>query len=270
MMVGRDVVLKMVREGGRQQPGPVMAELRGVQVHGDRGNLAVKGVDLALHAGEIVGVAGVDGNGQSELAETLAGLRHPSAGQMLIRGRDASTRDPLALAGCGVNYVPADRHTRGSAGALSLAHNAVLKNHHLRPYSRWGILNHARIHDFAQELVEKYDVRCTSVEAPAETLSGGNLQKLILGRETASRPDLLIVEHPTRGLDVSATEYVRRLLLSQADAGTAVLLISADLEELLALSDRIVVMYGGQLIYETPRDAADLNKLGLAMAGSRQ
>jgi len=270
MMVGRDVVLTVARTGERQAPGPVLAELRGLQVHGDRGNLAVKGVDLALRAGEIVGMAGVDGNGQPELAEALAGLRHPSAGQLLIRSEDVSQHDPQQLAGCGVHYVPADRNARGAVPSLSVAANAVLKNHRTPPYSRWGILNHAAIHGFAQQLVESYDVRCPSVEVRAGSLSGGNLQKLILGRETTCRPDILIVEHPTRGLDVSATEYVRKLLLSQADAGTAVLLISADLEELLALGDRIVVMYDGRLVYAAQRDAFDLGRLGLAMAGLSQ
>ena len=180
MMVGRDVVLTVARTGEHQATGPVLAELRGLQVHGDRGNLAVKGVDLALRAGEIVGMAGVDGNGQSELAEALAGLRHPSAGQLLIRSEDVSQHDPQQLAGCGVHYVPADRNARGAVPSLSVAANAVLKNHRTPPYSRWGILNHAAIHGFAQQLVEDYDVRCPSVEVRAGSLSGGNLQKLIL------------------------------------------------------------------------------------------
>jgi len=270
MMVGRDVVLSVARSGEGQPPGAVVAELRGLQVQGDRGNLAVKGVDLALRAGEIVGVAGVDGNGQPELAESLAGLRRPCGGQMLIRGEDATKRDALQLAGCGLRYVPADRTARGAVPSLSVADNAVLKSHRERPYSRYGILNHPAIRRFAQQLVEDYDVRCPSVEAPAASLSGGNLQKLILGRETASRADILIVEHPTRGLDVSATEYVRRLLLSQADAGTAVLLISADLEEVLALSDRVAVMHDGRFVYEAPRESVDLGTLGLAMAGLEQ
>jgi len=200
----------------------------------------------------------------------MAGLRHPSAGQYLIRNEDASGHDPLQLAGSGVHYVPADRQARGAVPSLSVAGNAVLKNHRSPPYSRWGILNHPAIHEFARQLVETYDVRCPSVDVPAGSLSGGNLQKLILGRETTNRPDILIVEHPTRGLDVSATEYVRVLLLGQADAGTAILLISADLEELLALSDRIVVMYDGRLAYEAGREAFDLERLGLAMAGSIQ
>jgi general nucleoside transport system ATP-binding protein len=270
MMVGRDVVLSVTRASEGQPSGPVLAELRDLQVQGDRGNMAVKGIDLALHANEILGVAGVDGNGQSELAEALAGLRHPAAGQILIRSSDVSRRDPLWLAGCGVHYIPADRNSRGAVPSLSVANNAVLKNHRDRPFSRWGILNHTAIRGFAQQLVADNDVRCPSVDIPAGTLSGGNLQKLILGRETAQRPDILIAEHPTRGLDVSATEDVRRQLLGLANAGTAVLLISADLEELLALSDRIVVMHDGRLTYQAARAQVDMDQLGLAMAGLSQ
>lgn len=270
MMVGRDVVLSVARSKEGEADGPVMAQLRGIQVYGDRGNLAVKGVDLALHAGEIVGLAGVDGNGQSELAEALAGLRRPSAGQFLIRGADATHYDPLRIAGCGLHYVPADRNARGAVPSLSVAENAVLKNHRTPPMSRRGILRHPAIRQFAQHLVEGNDVRCQSIDAPAATLSGGNLQKLILGRETAQRPDILIAEHPTRGLDVSATEYVRRELLRLADAGTTVLLISADLEELLAMSSRVVVIHDGRLAYEAPREQVDMDRLGLAMAGLSQ
>jgi simple sugar transport system ATP-binding protein len=239
-------------------------------VQGDRGNLAVKGIDLALRAYEILGVAGVDGNGQPELAEALAGLRHPTAGQILVRSADVTRRDPLWLAGCGVHYIPADRNARGAVPTLSVADNTVLKNHRARPFSRWGILNHPAIRRFAQQLVTENDVRCPSVETIAGTLSGGNLQKLILGRETAERPEILIAEHPTRGLDVSATEYVRQELVSLAGTGTAVLLISADLEELLALSDRIVVMHDGRFTYEAPRAQVDMEQLGLAMAGLSQ
>jgi ABC-type uncharacterized transport system ATPase subunit len=270
MMVGRDVVLSVARSAKDQPEGPIVAEVRGLQIHGDRGNLAVKGVDLALHANEIVGVAGVDGNGQPELAEALAGLRHPAAGQITIRNADVTRGSPLVLAGYGVHYVPADRNARGAVPSLSVADNAILKNHRGRPYSHWGILSHPAIREFAQRLVTDNDVRCPSVDIPAGTLSGGNLQKLILGRETVQRPDILIAEHPTRGLDVSATEYVRRQLLSLAQAGTAVLLISADLEEVLALSDRVLVMHDGRFAYQAARAQVDMEKLGLAMAGLSQ
>jgi general nucleoside transport system ATP-binding protein len=268
MMVGREVVLTVSRREAAPE-GAVVAALDGVSVKGRGEKPALASIDLRLEAGEILGVAGVDGNGQSELAEVLAGLRSPDGGQMTLQGRIVKGGNPGDQAAKGVWYVPADRRARGAVVELPIAANAVLKSRRWSPFSHRGVLDHAQIRLFAERLTREYDVRCPSVMAPAGTLSGGNLQKLILARETAYQPKLLIAEHPTRGLDIGATDYVRRQLIRQADGGAAVVLISGDLDEIMALSDRIIVMYEGAVVYCCKRDDVELERLGLAMAGLR-
>jgi simple sugar transport system ATP-binding protein len=265
MMVGRDVVFTVSRR--RKEAGELVASLEKVCVLSDQGQVVLEDVDLQLSAGEIVGVAGVDGNGQAELAQVLTGLRPIASGKVFIRGEDMTVATVRQRIEAGLMYVPADRNSLGAALALSLVANAALKNHRKSPYSQHGILQHRTIRAFAKQLIEEYDIRCPSVDVPAGTLSGGNLQKLILARETISRPSLLVVEHPTRGLDVGATEYVRKLLIDQSNAGTAILLISADLDEVLALNDRVVVMYEGAIVYGCINEAIDRERIGMAMAG---
>jgi simple sugar transport system ATP-binding protein len=268
MMVGREVVLRVTGHHGARVAGAPAARLEVVSAFGNHQRLALEEVSLSLHGGEIVGVAGVDGNGQTELAEVIAGLRAPVAGTVWIGDRrqppvvDAAQRIDL-----GVAYVPAERKRRGAVMSLPITMNAILKNHRRRPQARRGILNHSVVRAFAEQLISAYDIRGPGSSAAAETLSGGNLQKLILAREISSQPCILIAEQPSRGLDVGAIEYVQGLLLQQRERGCAVLLISADLDEILALSDRIVVMYRGQIVYEVDNVDAPREQIGLAMAG---
>ena len=268
MMVGRDVVLRVSGEHRAHVRKEAVASLRNASVVGSYGTYALRGVSLDLYPGEILGVAGVDGNGQTELAEVLAGLRPLAEGEMCVDGRRVPAGDARQQMELGVFYVPAERKKRGAVMNLPLHVNAILKSHHAPPYSRKGILNHRAIRTFTEEQTRHYDIRCASIDVAAGTLSGGNLQKLILAREISSGPRILVAEQPTRGLDVGAIEYVRRLLLEQREKGTAILLISADLDEILALSDRIIVLYAGKVAYECENNGVSRETLGLAMGGA--
>jgi simple sugar transport system ATP-binding protein len=268
MMVGRDVVLRVSGEHRAHVRKEAVASLRNASVVGSYGTYALRGVSLDLYPGEILGVAGVDGNGQTELAEVLAGLRPLAEGEMCVDGRRVPAGDARQQMELGVFYVPAERKKRGAVMNLPLHVNAILKSHHAPPYSRKGILNHRAIRAFTEEQTRHYDIRCASIDVAAGTLSGGNLQKLILAREISSGPRILVAEQPTRGLDVGAIEYVRRLLLEQREKGTAILLISADLDEILALSDRIIVLYAGKVAYECENKGVSRETLGLAMGGA--
>jgi general nucleoside transport system ATP-binding protein len=270
MMVGRNVVLRVFREKQADGDGKIVASLRHVHVTGSHGQMAVKNLDLDLPAGQIVCIAGVDGNGQSELAEALAGIRRVEEGHITLDGEDITRTNVKERLEAGLWYVPADRNHRGAATSLPLNMNAVLKHHRWEPYSKYGVLSNEAISELTNRLITEYDVRCASVSVKAGTLSGGNLQKLIVARETISKPKILLAEQPTRGLDVSAIEFVRKLLLKQREEGAAVLLISADLDEVLALADRIVVMYEGRIVYQCDREDVDMDRLGLAMAGLQQ
>jgi simple sugar transport system ATP-binding protein len=268
MMVGRDVVLRVTGKRKASTDRTSVAALKDISVLGSHGKLALTSINLNIYPGEILGVAGVDGNGQMELAEIIAGLRSPSSGEISIDGKQQSAHDPSQRIELGIYYVPAKRKIRGAAMHLPIYMNAILKNHRYVPFSKNGILNHKIIRSFTSEQVKAYDIRCPSIDTITDTLSGGNLQKLILAREISGKPKILIVEHPTRGLDVGATEYVRGLLLKQRDEGCAVLLISCDLDEILALSDRIIVMYEGKIVYETSEPETSLDDIGLAMGGA--
>jgi simple sugar transport system ATP-binding protein len=270
MMVGRDVLLQVERPAQDSQAVKPMAILKHVHVQGSFGHMAVKNVDLEINRGEILCIAGVDGNGQSELAEAISGIVPLQEGHILLDGQDLSKADTRIRLEAGIWYIPADRNHRGAATELSILKNIVLKHHQWKPYSRYGVLSKKAIDDLGCRLVGEFDVRCSSVQDKAGTLSGGNLQKLIIGRETLSRPKLLIAEQPTQGLDISAIEAVRKLLLEQRQEGAAVLLISADLDEVLALADRIAVMYEGRIVYQCRREVVDMDRLGMAMAGMAQ
>ncbi len=266
MMIGRDLVYP---EYQGKETGDLVAKLSKVCVMGEYGDLVVKDIDLELHAGEVVGVAGVDGNGQSQLAETIAGLRTPVSGTLWIQGIEHSGESNIKnRIDNGVAFISADRR-RTSVLGLSLAKNAILKLHWMKPYSHKGILNHRAIRSFAESLVETYQVRCNSIDQKVEKLSGGNQQKLTVSREITREPKLLVAEQPTRGLDIGAAEFVREMIRRQIEHNAAILLISADLDEILQLSDRIIVMYEGAVLYQSERNEIDMEKLGLAMAGIR-
>lgn len=266
MMVGREVVFRIDKKAC--EPGKKILAIEDLHSDDDAGNPKVNGISLELHAGEIVGLAGVDGNGQSELAEALMNLRPVKHGKVILEGADITHRTPAAHRKADVAYIPADRRQVGSVGSISIAYNSVLGS--LRQFStafNW-LIREQRVNAYARQLVERFDVRTPSVRVEAGKLSGGNLQKVVLGREVMRQPKVLIAEQPTRGLDVGATEFVQRQLLAERDRGAAILLISAELEEILTLSDRIAVIYEGQIMGILDAKETDIETIGLMMAGT--
>ena len=264
LMVGRDVLFRL--EKRPVAIGPTVLEVQDLHVRSDRGLPAVRGVSFSIAAGEILGVAGVAGNGQRELVEALAGLRPVEKGRVLLNGEDVTNRSPRVLVRRGVCYVPGERLV-GTVPNLSVAENLILKTYDQAPVCRGVFLDSQAIASHADALIERYAVTTPSRETPLKLLSGGNIQRAILARETSRKPNLLIAAHPTSGLDVGATEYIRQVLLSQREEGTAVLLVSEDLEEILQLSDRIAVMYNGEIMGILPADGADLETIGMMMTG---
>jgi simple sugar transport system ATP-binding protein len=266
LMVGREI--EITRREGREAARPeVVLALDGVRVAGDRGGEALKEITLAVRSGEIVGVAGVAGNGQRELAETIAGIRPPSAGSIRVGDRALASGDARAAIRAGVAYVPEDRLGTGLAPSLSVAHNVSLKRYREPPISRGPLLVLRRMTELARALIQKYGVQAPGPGVPVRNLSGGNLQKLVLGREFHGNPRVLIAAQPTRGLDVGAIETVHAYLDGAAGAGLAVLLVSEDLDEILALADRIVVMYDGEIAGELDAKGASVEEIGYLMGG---
>jgi general nucleoside transport system ATP-binding protein len=268
LMVGREIELG--RQDGRREIGAPCIELEGVSADSDRGVPAVKDVSLSVARGEIVAIAGVAGNGQRELAETIAGMRAPTSGAIRVAGRTLHGGDPRAAIGAGVAYVPEDRLGTGVAPGLSIANNVVLKAYRRPPASRGPFLVAGRIRALAQRVIERYDVRTSGPDVPAWQLSGGNLQKIVLGREFSGEPIVLVAASPTRGLDVAGIETVHSYLRDAAGRGVGVLLISEDLDEILALADRVVVMYEGAVVGERDAETATVEELGLLMAGGEE
>ena len=265
MMVGRE--LTMPQRERKVRTGEPVLSVRGLRVSGDRGNEAVKEIDLEVRAGEIVGIAGVAGSGQRELVEALAGLRRPLSGHVLLEGVDATDTSPLSRIQGGMGFVPEDRLGMGLAIGLTVADNLALKTYREKPISRGPLLSGRAMQRHAQELIQKFDVRGTRLDLPVQLLSGGNLQRVLLAREVSQRPKLLLAAAPTRGVDVGATEAIRRMLLEQRAGGSAILLISEDLDEIHALSDRILVIYDGRIVGEIEAEAFDAEKIGLMMGG---
>jgi simple sugar transport system ATP-binding protein len=267
MMVGRDILFD-VEKGVGSRGGPVL-EVRALRARNDRKGEALKEIDLTLRAGEILGIAAVAGNGERELAEVLTGLRRATGGKVFLLGEDVTNRSPAQLIRRGVGHIPEDRHRFGLILDLTVAENAVLELHAAPPFARRGFLDWGAISRFAEGLISHYDVKTWGAQAQARTLSGGNQQKLILAREMARRPRLLIAVHPTRGLDVAATEYVHRQLLAMRAGGTAILLMTPELEELFSLSDRLAVLYEGRVTGVFEASEADVETVGRLMAGAR-
>jgi simple sugar transport system ATP-binding protein len=264
MMVGRPVLLRVDKEPGR--PGAVVLRIRDLRVDSDRGLLAVDGVSLEIHAGEIVGVAGVQGNGQTELIEALSGLRTPASGSIALLGRDVTRSSPRQLVDFGEAHIPEDRQKHGLVLSYPVADNLVLRTYERPPFARGVQIVRAAIVGFAQRLVQEFDIRARSVAVTAATLSGGNQQKVIVAREFTREGRLLVAAQPTRGVDVGSTEFIHRKLVEARDAGMAVLLVSAELDEVLSLSDRIAVMYRGQIAGVLEPDEATPELLGYMMA----
>ncbi len=266
LMVGHEIELGRRRDGGGEVGDPVL-ELEGVSADGDRGGAALKDVSLSVRSGEIVAVAGVAGNGQRELAETIVGIRPRTSGRIRVSGRSLLGSDPREAIGAGVGYVPEDRLGTGVAPGLSVASNVVLKSYRRPPASRGPLLRFGQIRELAQRLMERYDVRAPGPHVPAWHLSGGNLQKVVLAREFSAAPAVLVAAAPTRGLDVAGIETVHAYLREASSSGVGVLLISEDLDEILALADRIVVMFEGGVSGERDAATATAEDLGLLMAG---
>ena len=265
MMVGRNVELPQ-RSSTKDRGKPVLG-VRAMTVAGDRGFEAVRGVDLDVHEGEIVGIAGVAGNGQRELAEALAGLRRTGSGRVTLGETDITRASPLHRIRMGMGFVPEDRLGMGLAGGLSLEDNLILKSYRWPPHRRGPGLASRVIRKTAQRLTERFDIRGSLTEFPVRFLSGGNLQRAILAREISQEPRVLIAGSPTRGLDIAAIGAVRELLLEQRENGTAILLLSEDLDELRSLADVILVMYEGRIVGRVTPDRFDPAEVGLMMSG---
>lgn len=267
LMVGREVLFRLESHGERPPASEVVLKVRDLSVQGDRGNLAVKGVSLEVRHGEIVGIAGVDGNGQSELVQALTGLRRCTGGQIWVDGVEVTNATPQSILRQGVGHIPEDLED-SLIGEFTLIENLVLDQHYTPVFSRHGVLKQAKMQQHARRLIKEYDVRAPHENAKAKTLSGGNKQKLVVARELSRQPKLLIAAHPTRGLDIGAEEFIRNTLLKQRNSGTAILLVSTKLDEILSLSDRILVMEGGRIRGEMSHQEADIEKIGLLMTGT--
>jgi simple sugar transport system ATP-binding protein len=269
LMVGREVELARRVERASPPSDEEALEIESLSVRGDRGEHAVKDVSVSVRAGEMVGVAGVAGNGQRELAEAITGMR-PGNGSVRVTGRTLRLGDPRSAIAAGVAHVPEDRLGTGVASSLSISENAVLKSYRRRPMSRGPILRWRAIRDHALDVIGRYGVATPGPHLRARDLSGGNLQKLVLGREFSGKPKVVIAASPTRGLDVGAIETVHAYLREAAAGGVAVLLLSEDLDEIRALADRIMVIYEGELTGPFDPRTATVEEIGLAMAGGER
>jgi ABC-type uncharacterized transport system ATPase subunit len=268
MMVGRPVVLSV--EKSLATPGDVILSIDNLEVQDKRGILAVKGINLEVRAGEILGVAGVEGNGQTELVETIAGLLKPKAGRILLNGRDITGLNPRAVREAGVSHIPEDRHKRGLILGFTIAENITLGRHYRPPFAIGPdkqLLDLTESESLAHRLVDTYSIKVGDIHSLARTLSGGNQQKVIVARELDENPKLILAAQPTRGLDVGATEYIHNVLVSMRDEGAAVLLVSAELDEVMSMSDRIAVIFGGRIVAVKEPSDTTAEQLGLLMAG---
>jgi general nucleoside transport system ATP-binding protein len=265
LMVGREVLLRVDKKPA--QPGEPLLEVQELSVFDDRGLQAVKDLSLTVRAGEILGIAGVDNNGQSELVEAISGLRRIAAGRLSVHGKDCTKATPrVMLDEAHVGHIPEDRQRRGLVLDFSLAENMALEDYRRPPDSKYGWLFPSRLIARARRLIQEFDVRGGGPHTRAAALSGGNQQKVIIAREVNRDPQVLLAAQPTRGLDVGAIEFVHRRLVTERDEGRAILLVSLELDEILSLSDRIVVMYEGRIVGEFPPTATE-EELGLVMTG---
>lgn len=265
MMVGRAVHLDVDKKP--QKPGDTVLNVENLVVSDIRKINKLKEFNLEVKSGEIHGIAGIDGNGQSELIEALTGLREVDSGTITFKGKDITNKTPRQIIDSGLNSIPEDRQVRGLVLDFTISENMILKNYNKNQFSEKGILKSKEIRDYSQKLVESYDVRPNNIDYFAGSLSGGNQQKVILAREISDDPDLLIAAQPTRGLDVGAIEYIRNFLIEQRDKGKAVLLISFELDEIMALSDRISVIFDGKILKTVNASETNERELGLYMAG---
>lgn len=265
LMVGRKVNLTIAKK--ESKAGKEVLRVEELKVKDHRDVLVVKGINLVVNSGEILGIAGVDGNGQSEFIEALTGLKKVESGNVILNGKNISGKSAKYITNSGVGHIPEDRHKRGLVLKYSLYENSILGMHHRKPFSRMFNINYKAVRKHCKKLIEEFDIRTPNDEVNAAALSGGNQQKLVVAREISRNPDLLIASQPTRGLDVGAIEYIHKRIVEERDKGKAVLLVSLELDEILALSDRIAVMYDGKIVDVLERKDADEKKLGILMAG---
>jgi len=274
-MVGREVVFRIDRSdyalakeaAGQAEP---MLELDNLSALNDKGLLALDQVSLTVHRYEILGIAGVAGNGQREMAEVITGLRSATGGSVRLRSHDVTNRSPRRAIDLGLSHVPEDRMHTGLVANMTVSDNLIMKGYRRPPLSRLGFLVKKAIARFSKRLIKEYEIATPSLDTPMKGLSGGNLQKALLAREVTAGGDLMVAVHPTRGLDIGATEWVQRKLLDQRRKGAAILLISEDLDELLSISDRIAVMYEGHIMGLVPAEEASVAEIGLWMAGATE
>ncbi|GGB30795.1 putative ABC transporter ATP-binding protein YufO [Lentibacillus populi] len=268
LMVGRDVSFKTDKLAA--EPKEVVLKIDNLFVKDSRKVDLVKGLNLELHAGEIVGIAGVDGNGQSELIEAITGLVKSESGTIKLNNKDITNMTPRKVTESGVGHIPQDRHKYGLVLDYPIGENMVLQTYYQKPFSKGGVLNFKAIYQKATKLIKEYDVRTPSEHTKARALSGGNQQKAIISREVDRSPDLLIAAQPTRGLDVGAIEFIHRKLIEERDKGKAVLLVSFELDEIMDVSDRIAVMFDGRIVANVKPEETNEQELGLLMAGSTE
>nr|WP_275980293.1 ABC transporter ATP-binding protein [Halalkalibacter alkaliphilus] len=268
MMVGREVNFGVEKDPA--QPKEVVVSVKDLVVKDSRGVDAVNKLNLDMRAGEILGLAGIEGNGQSELIEAITGLKKAESGSILLNGKEITNMKPRRVTEAGIGHIPEDRHKHGLVLDFTIGENIVLQTYYQKPYSRSGVLSYPEIYQKARALIEDFDVRTPSEYTPARALSGGNQQKAIIAREVDRSPDFLIAAQPTRGLDVGAIESIHRRLVVERDKGRAVLLMSLELDEILNVSDRIAVMYEGEIVAIVDADQTNERELGLLMAGGKK
>ncbi len=266
MMVGRDVFFQIDKP--KQQRGEAVAEIRNLSYVAETGRLLLNDASFNVYAGEILGIAGVEGNGQTELAEVLSGLKPATTGEVIVKGQSIAGQSARGVRRAGVAHIPEDRLTNGVALTSSIAENLVVDRYYRPPFTQFGVMSSAKLREQAETLMKEFDIRAAGYDAPIGSLSGGNMQKVIVAREFSSDPSLLIAAQPTRGIDIGASEFVRGQLVEKRNEGRAVLLISADLAEVMSLADRIAVMYKGKVagIFENTPDLTE-EELGLYMLG---
>lgn len=268
MMVGREV--NFDAEYSKADPQQVVLDVQNLVVKDSRGLKVVEGLDLQIRAGEVLGIAGIDGNGQTELIEAISGLKKPESGKIILNGKDVTGYPPRKMTEAGIGHIPQDRHKHGLVLDYSIRDNMVLQTYYKEPFSKRGLMNYKAVAEKAKALIEKFDVRTPSIDVPARALSGGNQQKAIIAREVDRSPDLLIAAQPTRGLDVGAIEFIHEQLIKEREKGRAVLLISFELDEILHVSDRIAVLYEGKIVgIRDPKETTE-QELGFLMAGGQR
>ncbi len=268
LMVGRSVDLNVKRE--EFKPGEDVLHICGVRAINQRGLPALRGVDMHVRAGEIVGIAGVEGNGQTELIEVVSGMIKPTAGQVFFKGKDITNQTVRQRRTEGMSHIPEDRLKMGVAASCTIRDNLILNRYYQKPYSKGGVLNNKLLENFSEKLCKDFEVMTPDSSYAIQTLSGGNMQKVVVAREMETNPELLIAAQPTRGVDIGAIESIYKKLIAERDKGKAILLISAELDEILALADRIYVMYEGEIMAELPKSEADEKKIAVYMTGAKK